>query len=276
MPEGHTLHHHLDKQHRWFAGQVLRVSSPQGPFAPGAAVMNGATLKRAEAYGKHGFWHLDRGAVLHYHLGLYGRLRYHDRPEPEPRGAVRLRVVGDDRAMDLIGPTKCELLSRDGYAAVRRRLGQDPLRDDADPQVALAKLARTRRPIGAALLDQSVIAGIGNVYRAELLFCANLSPHTPGNEVPPEVLGSIWRNTVTLLRVGAKHNRILVVGEDTEGPVGGDQVDPRGFETRGRYGPQRDRLWVYKRRVCKLCDTPIVVSELGQRTLYHCPRCQAA
>lgn len=274
MPEGHTLHHHMGKQHRAFAGQALQASSPQGPFAPGAAVMHGATLKKAEAHGKHGFWHLDNGAVLHIHLGLYGFFRYHKRPEPEPRGAVRLRVVGDDRCLDLVGPTKCELLTRDGYAAVRRRLGEDPLRDDADPEVAVAKLQRTRRAIGAALLDQTVIAGIGNVYRAELCFCANLDPHTPSNEVPEATLRGLWRNTVTLLRVGAKRNAIHVVGEATEGPIGGDLVDPRGFETRGRYGTKPDRLWVYRRRVCKLCDTRIVVGELGQRTLYHCPRCQ--
>jgi endonuclease-8 len=273
MPEGHTLHHHFDKQHRWFAGQVLHTSSPQGPFAPGAKVMNGATLKRSEAWGKHGFWHLSNGAVLHVHLGLYGFFRYHKRPEPDPRGAVRLRVVGDQRCLDLVGPTKCELLTRDGFAAIRRRLGPDPIRDE-DPAPALAKLRRSRRPIGATLLDQSIIAGIGNVYRAELLFCANLDPHTPSNEVPEPTLQSIWRNTVTLLKVGAKHNRILVVGEDTEGPIAGDQVDPRGFEVRGRYGPKPDRLWVYRRRVCKLCETRIVVSELGNRTLYRCPRCQ--
>jgi len=212
--------------------------------------------------------------VLHVHLGLYGRFVDHPLPEREPKGAVRLRVVGERRVLDLIGPTKCELLTTEAAAAQRARLGEDPLRDDAVPERALSKLRRTRRPIGATLLDQSIIAGIGNVYRAELLFLAGLAPATPSKEVAEATLHKLWNDAVTLLAVGARANSIRVVGEDVVGPPGSAEVDPADFEVPSRYGPRKDRLWVYKRSACKLCGHDIVVSEVGGRTMYHCPSCQ--
>ena len=110
------------------------------------------------------------------HLGLFGRFRHHDVPPPEPRGAVRLRLVGAEGAVDLSGPTACDLIGEEGRDAILARLGPDPLRDDADPERAIASLARRRLPIGAALLDQSIIAGVGNAYSDEVLHVAKLSP----------------------------------------------------------------------------------------------------
>jgi len=274
MPEGHTLHHHCRRHHGWFAGAAIRCTSPQGRFADGAGQLDGQVVSTVRAKGKHAFWTVPDAGVLHIHLGLYGRFVDHALPPPEPRGAVRLRVVGADRALDLIGPTRCELMTPDEAAAKQAKLGEDPLRDDADPERALRRLAKTKRPIGAALLDQSLIAGIGNVYRAELLFLAGLDPHTPARDVPPDTLRKLWNDAVTLLTVGAVHNSIHVVGEAVEGPPGSATVDPADFEVPSRYGPRVDRLWVYKRPACKLCGADIVVEEIGGRTAYRCPSCQ--
>jgi endonuclease-8 len=125
------------------------------------------------------------------------------------------------------------------------------------------------------LLDQKLIAGIGNVYRAELLFVGHLDPHRAGRDVARSDLERLWRNTVTLLQIGAKHNAIRVVGEATEGPWGGEHIDPADHEVRSRYGPKKDRLWVYKRPTCKLCGGAIQTGELAARTLYWCPSCQS-
>lgn len=274
MPEGHTIHHAMRKQGRLFAGQVLACSSPQGRFDGGAERMHGQTLLRTEAKGKHAFWHLANGDVLHVHLGLYGRWRVHKGQAPDPKGAIRLRVQGDTHALDLIGPTRCELLDADGHRAVLDRLGDDPLRDDADPERVVARLQRSRKAIGALLLDQKLIAGIGNVYRAELLFVGQLDPHRPGRDLATSDLERLWRNTCTLLAVGVKHNAIRVVGEATEGPLGGEAVDPADHEVPSRYGTKKDRLWVYKRSSCKLCGGAIQTGELASRTLYWCPSCQ--
>ncbi len=273
VPEGHTLHHHCRQHDRWFSGRVVRATSPQGRFADGAARLDGQRVVEVAAKGKHAFWTFEGGDVLHVHLGLYGRFRTHRAPPPEPRGQVRWRVEGGDRALDLIGPTRCRLLTSAQHAEELARLGEDPLRADADPERALDRLGRTARPLGAALLDQSIIAGIGNVYRAELLFVAGLDPYTPARAVPREGLARLWRNAVTLLEVGAKHGSIRVVGEAVEGAPdpGGDLAR---FEVPSRYGRRRDRLWVYKRATCKVCGGDIARGELGARTLYYCPRCQ--
>ena len=274
MPEGHTLHHLTRQHHRRFAGQVVHTSSPQGRFTDGAAVLDGQTLVRAEAKGKHAFYHFSGGQILHVHLGLYGRFRTHVGEPPPPRGAVRLRLIGDTRAWDLIGPTQCALMSQDAYSAKLLALGEDPLRDDADPERVMAKLGKTRRAIGAVLMDQSVIAGIGNVYRAELCFLANVSPWTPSRDVA-ELHADLWSNAVTLLRVGAKHNSIRVIGEEgVLGPRGVETVDPEAWTRASRFGPRRDRLYVYKRSTCKVCGCAITTETLAARKVYFCPECQ--
>lgn len=276
MPEGHTIHHLARKLHRAFADTRVRASSPQGRFDDGAAQLDGTRLIRAEALGKHALLHFE-DASLHVHLGLYGRTRWHKAPAPEPKGAVRLRLQTDRRCFDLIGPTRCELADPDDVAKLAARLGADPLRDDADPARVRAAFAKTRRPVGAVLLDQSVIAGLGNVYRAELLFLAGIDPHTPAKQLTTDQVDGLWANAVRALEIGVKHNAIRLFGEQgLVGPAGAEALalDPADFEVRGRYGPKTDRLWVYKRPACKVCGGEITVEELGARTLYWCPTCQ--
>ena len=111
----------------------------------------------------------SREAVMHVHLGLYGKFRVHKNPPPPPRGAVRVRMIGDSRTIDLNGPTKCEILTAPQLRKLKDRLGVDPLDRDADPELAFVRISKTKKPIGSALLDQSLIAGIGNIYRAEIL-----------------------------------------------------------------------------------------------------------
>ena len=127
MPEGHTIHRTARDHHRLFAGSQLAVSSPQGRFRLGARKLDGQVLASVEAYGKHLFYLWER-AILHVHLGLYGKFRQHRCPPPAPRGAVRLRVIGYERAFDLNGPTACEIISQKALDAVHNRLGPDPLR----------------------------------------------------------------------------------------------------------------------------------------------------
>jgi endonuclease-8 len=147
MPEGHTIHRLAADHHRDFVGQSLSVSSPQGRFTAGARKLSGRTLTAVAAHGKHLLYDWE-GNTLHVHLGLYGKFRRHKSPPPEPRGAVRLRVIGEEKAFDLNGPTACELLTKQGVRALLDRLGADPLRDDADPDKAWDRISRTRLPIG--------------------------------------------------------------------------------------------------------------------------------
>lgn len=261
MPEGHTIHRIARDHGKRYAGQRLRVSSPQGRFKAGAKKLDGNSLERVEAYGKHLFYRWEGDQILHIHLGLYGKFRNHRLPPPEPRGAVRLRVVGESHAFDLNGPTVCELISPAKQEAIATRLGADPLRKDADVEWAWRRISRSRAAIGKLLLDQSVVAGVGNVYRAEAMFVNRLNPERPGNSLSRDEFDSLWQSVVEMLRLGVKYNRII-----TADPA--DIGKPRGRMNRS------ERLLCYKKELCPRCEAAIETWDLGARKIYACPSCQ--
>lgn len=166
MPEGHTIHRLARDHSALLKGVAVGVSSPQGRFADGAGRLDGRTVTRIEPYGKH-LWYSFSGTRerLHVHLGLYGKFTQGPLPAPEPRGALRLRLTTDASWLDLRGPTACELMAPPERSAVLARLGPDPLAAKPDGAAAFARLSRSRTPLGALLMDQSVLAGVGNVYR---------------------------------------------------------------------------------------------------------------
>jgi formamidopyrimidine-DNA glycosylase len=258
MPEGHTIHRAAQDQEAALAGHALLVSSPQGRFD--CAALLGAreriTLRRVEAYGKHLFYVFERGRTVHVHLGLFGKFRRSPAPPPPPAATVRLRLVGPRAAIDLRGPTACELVTTSEKRALLARLGPDPIRDDADPAPFVAYLARSKTPIGAALMDQSVVAGVGNVYRAEVLHLLRIHPLVPCRDVPRPRVDAMWALLVRLLRKGVKDGRIITT------------------DARGKRVPRAERLHVYGRRTCFTCGAPTERFALRARTVHLCPQCQ--
>src|SRR4051794_26992999 len=184
MPEGHTLHRLAGELAATFGGRVVRVGSPQGRFAESAALVDGHVLRGAEAWGKHLFIDLGEDLLVHVHLGLYGKFDVHQgvAEVPPAVGQVRLRIVAadGDAYADLRGATTCELVTRAQRDAVVDRSGPDPIRPGSDPNRAWDRIRRSRAPIGGLLMDQAVLAGVGNVYRAELLFRHRIHPLRPG------------------------------------------------------------------------------------------------
>ena len=266
MPEGHALHR-LARQHQTdFAGREVRVSSPQGRFAASASRLDGARFDRAEAHGKHLFHHYEDG-VVHVHLGLYGSFTDFAAPAPEPRGQVRMRLAGEYRGTDLRGPTRCELITVAEADARRDRLGPDPLRGDADPEYSWQRVSRSRTSIAALLMDQTVLSGVGNVYRAEVLFRHGIAPATPGRSLGRERWDVIWDDLVALMADGVRIGRIDTVRPEHEPEVTGRA--PR----EDRHGGE---VYVYRRagQPCLVCATPVALAELSARKLYWCPSCQ--
>ena len=264
MPEGHTIHRLARDHKRLLGGQVVAASSPQGRFADGAALIDGSTLTRTDAYGKHLFHRYDGAGWLHVHLGLYGSFVAGRGLPPAPRGALRLRLAGPDSWLDLRGAIACELITPAERRALVSRLGPDPLRRGSDPDLGWARLSRSRMAIGQLLMDQSVVAGIGNVYRAELLYRHLVDPFTPGREMAPEVWAAMWADLVTLMRDGVRTGRIL-----TTRPA--DRSRPRGRILR------EDAFYVYRRtgEPCRVCGTPVRTQVMAGRNLFWCPSCQA-
>jgi len=265
MPEGHTLHRLARQHQRMFRGQRVAVSSPQGRFIDGADAVNGHVFEKATAYGKHLFHHYSGARIVHVHLGLYGK--FSDFPVedgvPEPVGQVRMRIVGTTRGTDLRGPTACEVVTEVEVSDILARLGPDPLRKDADPDLAWTRIHKSRRVIGALLMDQSVLAGVGNVYRNELLFRHRIDPHRPGTRVDENEFDDAWTDLVELMNVGVRKGRIITIRPE----------DDRGAPS---YGPRRPRTYVYRRAgdACRVCGTPIRTEVLEGRNLFWCPTCQ--
>lgn len=267
MPEGHTLHRLARLHQQRYAGGPVRVLSPQGRFAASASLLDGREFGRAEAHGKHLFHVYEPDVVVHVHLGLYGGFTEAEVPLEQPRGKVRMRLVGRTHGTDLRGPIRCELLTGGEVSALRARLGPDPLRADADPDRAWQRISRSRTSIAALLIDQEVLAGAGNVYRAEVLFRHGIPPRTPGRELGRERWERVWADLVDLMDHGAAIGRI-----DTVRP----EHDP---EVTGR-APRQDRhggeVYVYRRtgQPCLVCETPVAHADLAGRNLYWCPTCQ--
>ena len=330
MPEGHTVHRLAETFAGLFHGSQVRLSSPQGRFAAGAALLDGHVLVASEAFGKQMFLGFAPrpGVVaaedlrwLRVHLGLYGawtfagdpttdvvhaigapRKRVGERetvlvgaaqtggaaadPEgwepPAPRGAVRVRLVSDRACADLTGPTACEVLSTPEARAVQARLGPDPLRPDSDPERFTAAVTRSRSPIGVLLMNQDVIAGVGNIYRAEALFRAGLDPFTPGASVPSEVVRELWHDVAALMADGVRTGAIVTTrpehrGGDAAVPDVGRRLARQNAEALPGAVAREDSFYVYQRdgRPCRICRTPIAVSLMAARNLFRCPTCQA-
>ncbi|MFN9721036.1 MAG: Fpg/Nei family DNA glycosylase [Planctomycetota bacterium] len=260
MPEGHTIHRLADDHQREFAGQRLLVSSPQGRFATGAQKLHGRELKAVEAHGKHLFYRWERH-TLHVHLGLYGKFRRLTLPATDPKGQVRLRIIGTESGFDLNGPNACELLSASEVKALLSRLGADPLRSDSDPEHAWNRISRSRSSIGGLLMDQSVIAGVGNIYRAEILYLLGIHPACPGSSISRNEFQKIWDLAVALMTVGKRYNRIIT-------------RDPKEIGKSRTNLSREERLWIYKRDVCPRCNSMVQSWKISSRTVYACPRCQ--
>ena len=286
MPEGHSVHRLARGLHRSFARTVVHASSPQGRFASGAELIDGTVLELVDAWGKHLFVQFERDQVLHVHLGLYGSFLKARQPAPEPRGALRLRLENDDWYADLRGPTACDLVGPDGRDAIVARLGPDPLRRDAEPDRARRRILSSRAPIGSLLMDQSVIAGIGNIYRAELLYRHGVSPFREGRDMVPEVLDAMWDDIVLLMKDGVRRGRIVTVDPDdrprlaeldTDRPVTDDPDLDGGEDTPTMRRRRRETgVYVYRRsgRTCLRCGSTIADQEWAGRRLFWCPGCQ--
>jgi endonuclease-8 len=250
-----------------FRGDVVRATSPQGRFTAGAALIDGTELVRAEAYGKHLLVRFGAEHHLHVHLGLYGTFVLTAGPTQPPRGAVRLRLESASGFADLRGATRCELLTRRERRDVVAGLGPDPLRRGADGTAAYERISRSSRGIGSLLMQQDVVAGIGNVYRAELLFRHGVDPFLPGRALPRDTWDGMWADLRALMRVGVRTGRIDTTRREHS---------PRAM----RRPPRKDRhggdVYVYRRAgdACYVCGAEVLTRVLEGRNLFWCPRCQ--
>lgn len=267
MPEGHTLLRLAQELDAAFAGRPVRVSSPQGRFAADAALLDGAELVTATSAGKHLFVELAGERFIHVHLGLIGKFDLYPAPPPAVTvGQVRLRLANDTTYADLRGATQCDLIGADKRQQILDKLGPDPLKDD-DPERAWLRISRSPRPIGDLLMDQAVVAGVGNVYRAEVLFRHKVHPLRPGRTLRRSQFVAMWTDLVGLMQYGVQTGRI-----DTVRP----EHTPEAMGREPRRDDHGGEVYVYRRhgQECLVCGARIRTDVLVGRNLFWCPRCQ--
>jgi endonuclease-8 len=265
MPEGHTIHRIARLQRRDLLGGPVSVWSPQGRFSGDAAVLDGHEIVAIETHGKHLVHRFEHDVLLHIHLGLFGKFPIHRLPAPEPSVNARVVLSGPRGEAQLSGPTVCALIDDDRWVSVRDGLGPDPLHRPTDGVDRLAaNLTRRSVPIGRALLDQKALAGLGNVYRAEILFLAGIRPSRQADRLSRSEVDAVWRLAEAQLALGEKEGHIATV----------DPVDVGATERSALVGD--DRLYVYKRdeRPCHRCGTQIRTRMLADRRVWWCPTCQ--
>ena len=283
MPEGHTIHALAGRLDRAFAGFPVSVASPQGKFEGGAALLDGLTLVGASAWGKHLFVEFERERWLNVHLGLIGKFSVVGRPEGEVpvQGQVRLRLLNDLWVGDLRGPTVCAVVTPQMVDQIQARLGPDPLRPDADPDLALRRISRSTRPIAELLMDQSVLAGVGNVFRCEVLFRHRVDPFRPGREIRPATWRAIWDDLFALMPLGVAFGQIVTMDDqvaDALAEVADGTAAAHTTAVTGQWlGDRFERRFnVYKRtsQPCHVCGSKVRTQLVAGRNLFWCGRCQ--
>lgn len=294
MPEGNEIHRWAERHTVAFAGRRVSADGPQGRFTD-AAMIHGRKLARVMAVGKHLGYDFGKDRILHVHLGLQGDFSEGSGPLPEVRGALRLRLWNaqavkraaepgvskrhgwyseDDGSdtlapekiawVELRGPMDCSIYTQKMWEELLKRLGPDPLNGDG-PENAIAKIRKSKKPVGALMMDQTVTAGIGNIYRAELLFRARLNPFTPGNEVEEKLIRPIWKDACVLMKAGMADRRIVTTKASDRPHKNGKAL-------------KEEAHYVYRRqgRPCFVCGAKILTKVMAGRNLFWCPTCQPA
>ncbi|WP_435741606.1 DNA-formamidopyrimidine glycosylase family protein [Nocardioides sp. SYSU DS0663] len=263
MPEGDTVYRAARLLDRSLSGQLLRRTDFRVPQLA-TADLAGSLVVTTVSRGKHLLTRIEGASgrwTLHTHLKMEGAWRVHRPGEGWKRPAHQARVVltTDERVAVGFSLGIVELVATDDEASAVGHLGPDLLGPDWDEDEALRRLlVDPSRPVGEALLDQRNLAGIGNMYMAELCFVSGIHPETPVGDVPR--LPRLVRRSRQMLELNSRRAVQSTTGDLRE----------------------RERMWVYRRdrSPCRRCGTPIEVTMTGsagrERAAYWCPRCQPA
>ncbi len=265
MPEGHVLHRAARLQGKRFNGHALSVSSPQGRFSDEAKQLDGQTLETIFAKGKHIFYRFESDDTMHVHLGLFGKYRLNKPPFPEPSPNCRVLMETDENQLHLAGPNQCRILDAGEVDDVLARLGPDPIINaSGDREEFISRMHKKKVPVGRALMDQNLMAGVGNVYRSELLFQIGVHPWRKANELDPETLGELWDQSVAELKAGERVGKIVTV-----------EPSDVGAQKRSEL-TKTESLYAYKRHgdPCRRCETLIRHADIDGRNAWWCPTCQ--
>jgi endonuclease-8 len=269
MPEGDTIHRAARTLHRALAGQVVtRFESvlPTLTRVDADAPLRGRTIERVEARGKHTLIWFSGDLVLRTHMRMNGSWHIYRPGERWQRPHRDMRIVIETAAMHAVAftvPVAELITSAELQQSPVAHLGPDPLSETFSAEDAIERLqARGDMEIAEALLDQTAIAGIGNVFKSEVLFGARVNPFAKVSQLTSDQLREIINVATCFMRANV---------------VSGVRRPMR--RTTRRADPSAS-MWVYGRagQPCRRCGTPIAREKHGPhaRSTFWCKRCQAA
>lgn len=275
MPEGDAIFRTARTLQRALGGHT--VTRFETAYAHLAVVNDntpiaGRTIERCESAGKHVLIAFEGDLILRTHMRLHGSWHIYRQGERWWRGpqAMRIRIDTADWVAVAFDVPVAEFVSARKLATTDpvAALGPDLLGSSFDRDEAVRRLAASGdTPIAQALLDQRNVAGIGNVYKSEVLFLCGVNPYAPPPDVPVPILERILDTARALLQENV-----------IEGTAAQIQTY-RSLRRYASYSEHSDHLWVYGRpnKPCRRCGTPIAVKKMGidARTTYWCPSCQA-
>ena len=259
MPEGDTIYRTAARLRPVLQDTVIETAHSRDQVLA-ADSLNGLMVTSVEARGKHLLMHVSDGRCIHSHMGMHGSWHLYQRDEPwrKPERLSALVLETAAHSVVCFNPKLLEVLTRDGLKRHRwlSRLGPDLLAGTLDESEVLRRFrTQTAVAIGEALLNQSVVCGIGNVFKSEVLFLTATHPTTPVTRLDDQ----------QVLKIVREAQRLMLRNLDSH---------PR----RTRFGPGRQPHWVYARagEPCLRCDTRIKITRQGDlgRTTYWCPDCQ--
>ena len=273
MPEGDTIYRAAATLNRALAGKpVVRFESvfPALTRIHEDHPFTNAVVERVSSAGKHLLMQFSNGYVLRTHMRMNGSWHIYRPGERWHRPARDMRVLVATSDFEAVGfniPV-AELVRKERVAKHRElaRLGPDVLDENFDRADALGRLrARPAMAVADALLNQRILAGLGNVYKSEVLFACRVNPFAPVSGLTDEQLACLVDKAQALLRANVAH---------TLAPM----TTYTGYRRTTRRADPRERLWVYGRArlPCRRCGTPIEIRKQGldARLTYWCPTCQ--
>jgi endonuclease-8 len=263
MPEGDTIHRIAASLAPRLTGKRLERVTTQGLIRNVA----GATVTSVAAHGKHLVIELDSGAYLRAHLGMNGRFRAYGRADGEALlarmspGRASLALITDDAVFVWIGAPTIEISHRRKplHGSAVAALGPDVLADDFDASAAAARAAEhAGRMVADVLLDQRVVAGIGNIYKSESLFAAGVDPRARVAQLSPATLEAIYRAARERMKASVEAG----AGRPPQNAAGRNAAPHAVYSRTGQ--------------PCPRCGTPIACYQLGDppRWTWSCPHCQ--
>lgn len=267
MVEGHGVHRVARAHIQKLLNKRFKAISPNGRFQVGAQAIDSKTLYRIEAHGKNLFYFFtdDKESpgssidVVRVHFGMSGAFRINSLPGPDPRPTTRLSLIHQEsNTIAQLSAMICEHGDIELYNSTKAKLGPDPLREDALFKDVFERMKKCKKSIGLFLMDQKCVAGVGNIFRSEILFKAGLHPETPAHVLCPCKAAEVWRQCVELMQIGFQSGSI-------------NTVDP---EEQKILGKQWQRRYVYNQNSCGRCGSKIVSWQMASRTVYACLQCQ--